>query len=83
MSRNIKEEIVRAERIAGHFICIETDLNGQKIHSDDIAKDIAEILHHSIGDAVRNAFIALNSSNNGEDFGALVNLFAPHFDISV
>ena len=26
---------------------------------------------------------ALNSSNNGEDFGALVNLFAPHFDISV
>jgi len=26
---------------------------------------------------------ALNSSNNGEDFGGLVNLFAPHFDISV
>ena len=32
----------------------ETYLNGQKIHHDDIAKGISEILHKSIGDAMRD-----------------------------
>ena len=32
----------------------ETYLNGQKIHHDDIAKGISEILRKSIGDAMRD-----------------------------
>ena len=37
----------------------ETYLNGQKIHHDDIAKGISEILRKSIGDAVRNVKIII------------------------
>ena len=37
----------------------ETYLNGQKIHHDDIAKGISEILHKSIGEAMRNIKISL------------------------
>ena len=37
----------------------ETYLNGQKIHHDDIAKGISEILRKSIGDAVRNVKITI------------------------
>ena len=39
------------ERLVVEF---ETYLNGQKIHHDDIAKGISEILHKSIGDAMRD-----------------------------
>ena len=37
----------------------ETYLNGQKIHHDDIAKGISEILHKSIGDAMKNIKISI------------------------
>ena len=37
----------------------ETYLNGQKIHHDDIAKGISEILHKSIGEAMRNIKITV------------------------
>jgi len=45
------------ERLVVEF---ETDLNGQKIHHDDIAKGISEILRKSIGDAVRNVNMSLS-----------------------
>ena len=44
------------ERLVVEF---ETYLNGQKIHHDDIAKGISEILRKSIGDAVRNVKITI------------------------
>ena len=44
------------ERLVVEF---ETYLNGQKIHHDDIAKGISEILRKSIGDAVRNVKIII------------------------
>ena len=44
------------ERLVVEF---ETYLNGQKIHHDDIAKGISEILHKSIGDAMRDIRITL------------------------
>ena len=44
------------EKLAAEF---ETYLNGQKIHHDDIAKGISEILRKSIGDAVRNVKITI------------------------
>ena len=37
----------------------ETYLNGQKIHHDDIAKGISEILHKSIGEAIKDMRIVL------------------------
>lgn len=37
----------------------ETYLNGQRIHHDDIAKGISEILHKSIGDVIRNVTIKI------------------------
>ena len=37
----------------------ETYLNGQKIHHDDIAKGISEVLHKSIGEAMRDIKIRL------------------------
>ena len=40
-------------------IAFETYLNGQKIHHDDIAKGISEILHKSIGDAMRDIKISI------------------------
>ena len=43
------------ERLVVEF---ETYLNGQKIHHDDIAKGISEILHKSIGDAMKNIKIS-------------------------
>jgi len=44
------------ERLVVEF---ETYLNGQKIHHDDIAKGISEILHKSIGEAMRNIKITI------------------------
>jgi len=44
------------ERLVVEF---ETYLNGQKIHHDDIAKGISEILHKSIGDAMKNIKISI------------------------
>ena len=44
------------ERLVVEF---ETYLNGQKIHHDDIAKGISEILHKAIGEAMKNIKISV------------------------